>query len=71
MPLPVRSLSNVPSLLSANFVGRQLQTQWLRDSLRSTDAKYKRKRLAIYGLTGIGKSQLVSLLQVSLFSHVK
>jgi hypothetical protein len=55
------NISNVPGLLSATFVGRERELRWLEDILISQQPVRTRKRVGLYGMTGIGKTQIVSI----------
>lgn len=52
--------SNVPGLLTTEFKGRDRELQWMRDALTSTSSTFERRRIGLYGMTGIGKTQLVN-----------
>jgi hypothetical protein len=56
---PALQHTHIPGLLSAKFVGRDDEITWLRDSLLSHEDTHTRRRLGLYGMTGIGKTQLV------------
>jgi hypothetical protein len=55
--------SNVPSLLSNTFVARESDLNWITSALQSDSGKNGTRRAAVYGMTGVGKTQLVSPLQ--------
>ncbi len=48
----------VPSLLSTAFVGRGKELEWLRAKLGPENDILVGNRIGIYGMTGIGKTQL-------------
>ncbi len=50
----------VPGRLCEAFVGRKLEMEWLRDQLQPEEDERKAVKVGIYGMTGIGKTQLVS-----------
>lgn len=50
--------SNVPGLLTAEFKGRDQELQWMRHALTSA-IHFERRRIGLYGMTGIGKTQLM------------
>jgi hypothetical protein len=50
----------VPSLLSAAFIGREGELRWLETTLEPEMEKLVGRRAGIYGITGIGKTQLAS-----------
>lgn len=50
--------SNVPGLLTVEFKGRDQELQWMRHALTSA-IHFERRRIGLYGMTGIGKTQLV------------
>lgn len=51
--------SNVPSLLSNTFVSRESDLEWIASVLALNSTKPGSRRAAIFGMTGVGKSQLV------------
>lgn len=56
---PPSQYSYIPGLLSAKFRGRDQELIWLRDTLTSSVSPHVRRRAGLYGMTGIGKSQIV------------
>ena len=57
--------SYVPQLLSSNFMGRDLEIGKLDDALTSNMESQGRRRTAVFGMTGVGKSQLVNPVRMS------
>ncbi|KAK4163002.1 hypothetical protein QBC43DRAFT_345419 [Cladorrhinum sp. PSN259] len=49
----------VPGLLSAAFGGRQSELEWLRETLNPERQHQVGGRVGIYGMTGVGKTQLL------------
>lgn len=47
---------NVTALLSTKFVGREEEITKLQILLDSSEKSHHRRRVAIYGMTGMGKS---------------
>lgn len=50
----------VPSLLSNRFTGRADELSWLENKLTVIDGEAIRCCVGIHGMTGVGKTQLVS-----------
>ena len=51
--------SNIPGLLSCNFVAREQDLWWIALVFESDVATNGTRRAAVYGITSVGKSQLV------------
>ena len=51
--------THVPQLLSSEFVGREQELKQLKAALSLSMISHGRGRAAIFGMTGVGKSQLV------------
>ena len=51
--------SNIPNLLNSKFVGREDELRCLEKMLKSDNPGTEPRRAAVFGLTGVGKTQLV------------
>jgi Cdc6-like AAA superfamily ATPase len=59
--IPTPGYRVVPGLLSYHFVGRRDELSWLEENLKLVAREVVSSCVGIYGMTGIGKTQLVSL----------
>ena len=58
-PLNPQTFTNVPSLLTSTFVGRDKELAFAREILCSNEPIFDLRRVAFYGMTGVGKTQTV------------
>jgi Cdc6-like AAA superfamily ATPase len=67
----LRPIRSVPGWLSQRFFGRDEELAWLESVLEPGSPHKSGRRVALWGMTGIGKTQLVSISTRKIFSLQK